>query len=219
MGALREYFDRNPGRNMRKWDSYFEVYERHFERFRGRAVNVMEVGVSQGGSLQMWKAYFGPQARIFGVDVEPQCKSLEEERIAIHIGDQKDRGFLRGLRATLPRLDVLIDDGGHRMVEQITAFEELYPHVADDGVYVCEDVHTSYWPEWDGGLGRPGTFLEHVKRLVDQLNAWHSRDQRSLQVDAFTRSARSIHFYDSMVVIEKRLMSAPRKLMSGTPSF
>jgi len=219
MGVLREYFDHNPGRNMRKWDGYFEVYERHFARFCGQPVNVMEIGVSHGGSLQMWKTYFGPQARIFGVDILPHCKSLEEDRISIHIGDQRDRMFLGKLRAELPRLDVLIDDGGHRMDEQIATFEMLFPHVADDGVYVCEDVHTSYWERWGGGLRRPGTFMEYAKRLVDQLTAWHTTDPASNEVDEFTRSAHSMHFYNSMIVIEKRRMQPPRKLSSGKPSF
>jgi hypothetical protein len=215
MGVLRDYFDDNPGRNMRKWDGYFEVYERHLERFRGQAVNVMEIGVSHGGSLQMWKTYFGPQARIFGVDIVPQSKLLEEDRVAIYIGDQRDRTFLERLRAEVPRLDVLIDDGGHRMAEQIATFEVLFPHVADDGVYVCEDVHTSYWEKWDGGLRRPGTFVEYAKGLVDQLSAWHTADPASYRVDEFTRTAHSMHFYNSMIVIEKRRMQPPRKLESG----
>jgi len=219
MSALREYFDRNPGRNMRKWDGYFEVYERHFARFRDRAVNVLEIGVSHGGSLQMWKMYFGSQARIFGVDIVPHCKALEEDRITIHIGDQRDPAFLAKLRAEVPRLDVLIDDGGHRMEEQIATFEALFPHVADDGVYVCEDAHTSYWSQWGGGLRRPGTFVEYAKRLIDQLTAWHTTDPANYAPDEFTRSVHSMHFYNSMVVVEKRRMQPPRKLESGKLSF
>ncbi|HVR74486.1 MAG TPA: class I SAM-dependent methyltransferase, partial [Planctomycetota bacterium] len=131
MGFLRDYFDNNSGRLIHKWLHYFDVYERYLERFRGKPLNVLEFGVSHGGSLQMWKAYFGPKARIYGVDMDPRCKAVEEDRIEVRIGDQADRDFLRGLRAELPRIDVLMDDGGHTMAQQIATLEEMFPHVAD----------------------------------------------------------------------------------------
>ncbi len=219
MGALRDYFDQNPGRLMDKWLPYFEVYERHFEGFRGRPVNVLEIGVFHGGSLQMWKHYFGPQAHIFAVDVMPAARQLEEDRIKIFIGDQADRAFLRSLRAALPRIDVLIDDGGHKPAEQIATFEELFPHVADEGVYLCEDLHSNYWQRFGAGVRRTGTFVEYAKRLIDQLNAWHTEDPEQLEVDDFTLSAHSMHFYDSILVIEKRPMQMPVRKKMGKPSF
>ena len=218
MDSLERYFRNNAGHLIHKWHHYFEIYERHFARFRDREVNVLEFGVWHGGSLQMWKNYFGPRARIYGVDIEPACKSLEEERIEIHIGDQGDRKFLRSLRSSLPRIDILIDDGGHTMAQQITTFEELFDDISDEGVYLCEDTHTSYWPEYGGGLRRPGSYMEYAKRLIDQLNAWHTREP-GFAPDDFTLSARSIHFYDSVVVIEKHLMEPPRHSKTGSPSF
>ncbi len=216
MGALRDYFEKNTGREIHKWLHYFEIYERHFERFRGRDINLLEIGVYRGGSLQMWKHYFGPKATIYGVDVDPACRELEEERVRILIGDQADRGFLRQLRDSVPRIDILIDDGGHTMSQQITTFKELYSHVADDGVYLCEDLHTSYWPKYGGGLQRPGTFIEYAKRLIDQLNAWHTLDPERFVVDDFTLATHGMHFYDSILVIEKRRMELPRKRSTGT---
>jgi len=219
MGALRDYFERNTGRAIYKWLHYFEIYERHFERFRGRDVNLLEIGVFRGGSLQMWKHYFGPKATIYGVDVDPACREMEEERVRIMIGDQADRGFLRQLKAGIPRIDILIDDGGHIMAQQIATFEELYGHVADDGVYLCEDVHSSYWPKYGGGLRRPGTFVEYAKRLIDQLNAWHTLDPEQFEVDDFTLTTYGMHFYGSVLVIEKRPMQAPREGLSGNMSL
>lgn len=216
---LLEYFENNPGRLMHKWVHYFEIYERHFARFRGRPVTVLEIGVFHGGSLQMWKEYFGPQARIFGVDILPACKTLEEDRISIHIGDQGDRAFLGSLRDAMPRPDVLIDDGGHRMQQQIVTFEELYPWVADDGVYLCEDLQTNYHAEFGGGLRQPGTFIEYSKRLIDQLNAWHTRDPETWEVDDFTLSTHSMHFYDAVLAIEKRPMQPSHHRKTGRPSF
>lgn len=215
MGVLRDYFEANQGRIIHKWMHYFEIYERHFERFRGREVHLLEIGVSFGGSLQMWKDYFGPQAHIYGVDVLPECQRLEEDRVKIFIGDQGNRDFLRHLRASIPKIDILIDDGGHRPDQQIPTFEELYPTVAPDGVYLCEDLHTNYFEKFGGALRRPDTFIEYSKRLIDQLNAWYSEDPANFQVDAFTRSAHSMHFYDSVIVIEKRLMSPPEHRRTG----
>jgi len=219
MNDLEHYFSSNTGRLIHKWQHYFEIYDRHFSRFRGTDVHVLEFGVSQGGSLQMWKEYFGPQARIYGVDINPHCKSLEEDRIEVLIGDQEDRGFLRSLRGAVPRVDILIDDGGHTMRQQIATYEELFSHVAPTGVYLCEDVHTSYWPAWEGGFRRRGTFIEYSKNFIDQLNAWHSVQTRRLDVTEFTRSVHSLHYYDSIVVIEKRPIDRPTHRKTGSPAI
>ena len=213
---LERYFVDNTGREISKWRHYFEIYDRHFSRFRGGEVHVLEFGVSQGGSLQMWKHYFGPRCRVFGVDINPQCKRFEEDRVEVIIGDQEDRQFLRSLLALMPKIDILIDDGGHTMGQQVATFDELFPHVDANGVYLCEDLHTSYWPEFDGGLRKSGTFIEHSKSLIDQLHAWHSLDP-ALAVSAFTRSAHSLHFYDSVLVIEKRPMERPTESKTGRP--
>jgi len=118
MNDLEKYFTENIGRLIHKWKHYFEIYDRHFSRFRGTDVHVVEFGVSQGGSLQMWKEYFGLNCKIFGVDINPDCKALEEDQIEIYIGDQEDRNFLKSLAKTVPRIDILIDDGGHTMRQQ-----------------------------------------------------------------------------------------------------
>ena len=221
MNDLEKYFNQNTRRVIDKWEHYFEIYDRHFARYRGTAVNMLEIGVYRGGSLQMWKEYFGPKARIWGVDVDPQCKAFEEEQISILIGDQEDRGFLRSIVAATPRFDIVLDDGGHSMKQQIHTFEELFGHITDDGVYLCEDLHTSYRTAWGGKYKGRGTFIEYSKNLIDQLNAWHSKvpwyskRQRRPRVDTFTRTAHSLHYYDSVLVIEKRAMQQPRRRVTG----
>ena len=218
MNDLEKYFRANQGRLIHKWTHFFDVYDRHFHRYRGKEMTILEIGVSQGGSLQMWKNYFGPRARIYGIDIDPRCRSLEEENIRIFIGSQSDRAFLREVRASIPPIDILIDDGGHTMRQQIVTFEELYSAVKEDGVYLCEDLHTSYWIKYGGGHKRRSSFIEYSKNWIDQLNAWHS-EQRGLKVDEFTRTADSIHYYDSVVVVEKRPRSSPEHRMTGTACF
>lgn len=219
MNDLEQFFNQHTGRLIHKWRHYFEIYDRHFSRFRGQPVNIVEFGVSQGGSMQMWRHYFGPSARLFGVDINPNCKQFEEPGVQIFIGDQGDRAFLRSLAATLPPIDILIDDGGHTMQQQIRTFEALFPLVAPTGVYLCEDLHTSYWREFGGGVRRRGTFIEYSKNFIDALHAWHSREPRRLGVTDFTRSVDSVHYYDSVVVIEKRPMTEPTHHRVGTAAF
>ena len=216
---LARWFFAHSGRLVHKWHHYFEIYHRHLARYRGRSPIVLEIGVFHGGSLEMWRDYFGAGVRLIGIDVDPRCRAYADAQTTILIGDQADRAFLAEVRQRVPRIDVLIDDGGHRMHQQLTTFEELNPHVADAGVYLCEDLHTSYWASHGGAYRQPGTFIEFSKTLIDQLNAWHSREPDRFRADDFTRTAWSMHYYDSVPVIEKRRMQPPQDSKQGTPAF
>jgi hypothetical protein len=219
MNDLEAYFLQHEGTLIHKWTHYFEVYERHFGRFRGQPLNLVEIGVSQGGSLQMWRHYFGPLVNIIGVDINPNCLQFEGPGVRIVIGDQGDRAFLRELAATLPAVDILIDDGGHTMRQQIHTFEELFPRVQPNGVFLIEDLHTSYWKKWGGGYRKRSSFIEYSKNFIDAINAWHSQEPARLDVTEFTRTVNSLHFYDSMLVIEKRPMAPPRHERRGVARF
>ena len=129
---LEKYFHNNQGRYIDKWNHYFDIYEHHFNRFRNKEVILLEIGVSQGGSLHMWKDYFGEKAKIYGIDIDPRCKELEEKNVEIFIGSQSDRNFLREVKESIPLVDILIDDGGHTMKQQIVSYEELFNHVKSD---------------------------------------------------------------------------------------
>lgn len=216
---LETYFLTNQGRCLHKWLHYFDIYEHHFSPYRDAKINIIEFGVSHGGSLQMWRKYFGQQAKITGVDIDPRCALLAENGIDIVIGDQEDRAFLNDLAAKVGEIDIVIDDGGHTMDQQIATFEELWPHIRDGGIFLSEDLHTSYWREYGGGHKRPGTFIEYAKNLIDQQNAWHSRESDQLSVDAYTRSIYSMHIYDSVIVFDKRTLNKPINLVTGKPSF
>lgn len=216
---LAEYFFDNRGRLIHKWHHYFEIYHRHFSAFRGASPVVVEIGVWHGGSLQMWRDYFGPGSHVVGIDNNPRCLKFEDEDTTILIGDQGDREFLASVRSRVPRIDILIDDGGHTMAQQIATFEVLYPHIQPHGIYLCEDVHTSFWAKYGGGGRREGTYLEYSKALIDRLYGWHSLEPHLLGVTDFTESTFALHFYDSVVVIEKRPIQSPTVSVTGTPSF
>ena len=119
MNDLENYFNENKKRVIDKWSHYFEVYDRHFSKYRGKEIVLLEIGTFQGGSLQMWKQYFGDKAKIYGIDINPNCKQVEEENIKIMIGSQSDREFLKKVVQEVPPFDILIDDGGHTMLQQI----------------------------------------------------------------------------------------------------
>jgi hypothetical protein len=201
-GFLHRYFLTNAHKPLHKWVHYFDVYERHLARFRGRAPVVVEIGVQGGGSLAMWREYFGPGCRVVGVDIDPTCKAHEGDGIEVVVGGQADPATAAAVLARHPRVDVVIDDGSHRMADQVASFELLYHRLDPAGVYLVEDTHTCYWEEYGGGLGRPGSFMEFVKHKLDELNAVHARGQ--LPVTEFTRSTACVACYDSVVVFERR---------------
>lgn len=215
---LSDYFINNRNGDIHKYHHYFPIYHKHFSRFRGSPVNVLEIGVAQGGSLKMWKEYFGKEANIYGLDIDPEAKKYEnkEEGIHICIGDQGDRDFMERLMETLPEITVLIDDGGHTTLQQTTTFLACYDKLADDGVYLCEDLHTNYWSPF---IDTKETFVEYIIGHIHALNYWfdekHDHSQwaektpPSMKIPKFTNITHGISFYNSVIVLEKERIVAP----------
>ena len=214
--SLYTEFLHHDDRHINKWTQYFPVYERYMERFVNQSVFLLEIGVSHGGSLQLWKKYLGPRALIVGIDVEEQIKDVEENQIHIRIGSQTDRDFLSKVLAEFGTPDIVIDDGSHVMKHVNSTFEFLYPKIQRNGIYIVEDMHTAYWEGWGGGLRKQGTFIENSKKMIDELNGkyWENEDN-FIQKNTF-----GISFYDSMVIFErggfpgekKTIQSGPKKL-------
>lgn len=214
--SLWPIFLNNRGRVIHKWTHYFPVYERHFSAFVGRSFTILEIGCGQGGSLQMWKQYFGPLATIVGVDIRPECAAFEEDQIHIRIGDQADPAFLRSVIEEFGMPDIVLDDGSHIMEHIKASFDYLYPLLRPGSVYFVEDLHTAYWDEYGGGVKRKGSFIEFCKDMIDQLNAEHTRGQ--IQESDFSRNTLSMHFYDSIVVFEKGRYGRKHAPQIGTPA-
>lgn len=192
-----------------KLSPYPDAQHRHLARFQGQPVTVLEIGVYQGGSLQMWRSYFGDRATIVGADVDPACKAHEGDRIHVRIGDQEDPDFLAELDDEFGPFDVIIDDGGHTMTQQLTTFETLWPRLATPGVYVCEDTATSYSTRYGGGRGASGTFMQRAYEVIDAMHEWWGGEPTDL-----TRSVASVCCYPSLVVIEKAAVGEPQLIGS-----
>ena len=199
---LHRYFLNNSHKRLHKWIHYFDIYETHFARFRGKAPVMVEIGVMGGGSLKMWKEYFGEGSRIVGVDINPDCKVHEGEGIEVFIGSKDDPALIDAIFAKYPHVDLVLDDGSHMMRHMIATFELMYDRVQPKGVYMVEDTHTCYWSEYGGGLRREGSFMEFAKQKFDEINAVHSRG--AVPVTSFTRSTACVACYDSVVVFERR---------------
>jgi cephalosporin hydroxylase len=200
-GFLHRYFLNNGYKRLHKWMHYFDAYEHHFRRFRNKRPTVLEIGVFGGGSLAMWSEYFGDGCNIIGVDIKPECKQHERGNVKIYIGSQDDPALLNQIVSENGLIDIVIDDGSHMMDHMISTFEHLYQKISPMGIYFIEDTHTCYWPEYQGGLGRNGSFMEFTKAKLDEINAVHTRG--TLATTEFTKSTRSITIYDSICVFER----------------
>ncbi len=200
MGLWSEFLT-NEGRLIHKWTHYFPIYERHFAPFVNRSITLFEIGVYKGGSVQLWKRHLGPYAQIVGIDINPECAVAEDDQIAVRIGDQADTTFLQSIVDEFGAPDIVIDDGSHMQSHVVKSFRFLYPKMTRAGLYLVEDLHTAYWDEFGGGVGRPGTFVEVAKGLIDELNADHTRG--AIAPNDFSRTTLSMHFYDSVIVLER----------------
>ncbi len=203
---------------MHKWMHYFPIYERTLSAFRGRPITMLEIGVSHGGSLQMWRHWFGRRSRIVGIDINPRVRVLAGKGIEIHVGDQSDAEFLAAIQAQYGQFDIVLDDGSHQPVHQIASVEHLWPFVADGGVYIVEDLHANYWKEYGGGVRQPDTFMAWVQARVDDMHAWYSEEE-GFEVNEWTRTLGAVHLYESVVVLEKHRHDASIARMTGRPAF
>jgi len=217
--SLSEIVEQHTGRLIFKWDHYLPIYERYLGAYRHRPIRLLEIGVFHGGSLQMWKRYFGNDAAIVGVDIDPYCKEFADDGVEIEIGDQSDGYFWTKTVEKHADFDIIIDDGSHIASHQIAAFYNLWPHLRDGGTYLVEDCHTSYWPDYGGGIRTGNSFIDFAKLRVDDIHALWSRDGESLPANRYTLEIGAISFHDSVVVFEKKLRhKPPAQIAAGAPS-
>lgn len=228
-GELSDLFFAHDGRLVHKWVHYLDVYERYLGPLRAgfpladgttRPLRLLEIGVSHGGSLELWRKYLGPEAIIFGVDVDKRCAELNGVAGQVRIGSQADGAFLASVVEEMGGVDVVIDDGSHRASHLRTSYDVLFPLLSFGGFYLAEDLQTAYWMlNYDGGYRRPGTFIEVAKSLVDGMHGWYHRFPMSARAKRAQSEVGAVCFYDSIVVIEKRHHSRPAVVKVGHPTL
>jgi hypothetical protein len=229
MAAYAEIHSAHQGKSSDKWESYFPVYERVFSPFRHSEINVLEIGVQNGGSLEVLSQYFDKAAHIVGCDINPLCGELKfaGPRISVVVGDINSPDVISALTNKLKPIHLLIDDGSHVSFEIINAFINYFPLVAPGGIYLIEDTHCLYWEELGSGILRSTSAQRLFKLLTDVLNYEHWQKDMTLEawlssfflkggVPAFIAEGwvESIEFLNSIIVIRKAKRGTHAKLGS-----
>ena len=155
-----------------KHTTYFEVYDELFSDYRDKEIIFVEIGVLNGGSLFMWRDFFGPKARIIGIDLNPNAKKWEKFGFEIFIGSQTNESFWNKFKKEVGLIDIVLDDGGHTYEQQIITTETLLDNIKDGGLIVIEDTHTSYMEKFGP---KKYSFIEYTKNMIDLINQRFSR--------------------------------------------
>jgi len=198
MKKLLKYFKSSPKYSI-KWNNYFGIYENIFKKYINKKITFVEVGIGSGGSLFMWRKFFGSKARIIGIELNPEAKKLEKHGFEIFIGDQADPIFWKKFFKKVGKINILLDDGGHKNIQQITTFMESIKFIKDDGKIIVEDTHTSYMKK--KGFKNPSkySFINFCFFLVENLHRRNPMTNKNLNY--FSKKIKQINFYDSIVEI------------------
>ncbi|MFD2056919.1 hypothetical protein ACFSQT_28715 [Mesorhizobium calcicola] len=218
--SLRDLYDAHSGKVSDKWSTYLDAYDRIFLDYRNRPVRLLEIGVQNGGSLEIWPRYFPNSELILGCDIDVACSGLifDDKKIAMVIGDANTDEVEQRIVEKSATFDIIIDDGSHKSSDIVRSFARYFPHLSDGGVYIAEDLHSSYWRELEGGLYDPLSSMSFFKRLLDVLNHEHwglprvradvlatfaDRYETEFGEDSLA-SVHSVEFLNSLCIITKR---------------
>ena len=216
---LSEIYDQHNDKLSVKWSSYIEKYDELFLKYKEKKVNILEIGVQNGGTLEIYSKYFKQCQNIVGVDINPKCQNLKysDDRIKVIIGNIND-DKIKDEILNLPKFDIIIDDGSHSSQDIIKTFILYYNHLNNNGLYIVEDLHCSYWKEYSGGLFFPISSISFFKKIVDVINYDHWGIKKNL--DWFLKpfspnykidlshldfdTINSVEFINSMCVLKKK---------------
>lgn len=187
--------------------SYLDIYDQYFRGYRTRSVKLLEIGVKGGHSLRTWKAYF-ENADIYGLDINPECESVVEDRIDVYIGSQNDSHVLENMASKAGTFDIIIDDGSHINTLMLESFEILFPYLQSGGIYIFEDMYCSYQDlsvhidEWDGELLKNKSEGVELYNERSTMNDFFSEIIKKL--DHSSGDILTIHFWSQLVIITKK---------------
>lgn len=217
---LDSLYTQHRGRVTDKWSAYLQKYDEVLSPMRSRPIRLLEVGVQNGGSLEIWSRYFSRAEKIVGCDINPKCSALryDDSRIELVIGDANSDTTQKTIATHSQTFDIVIDDGSHQSADIITSFAYFFSVLSYDGIFIIEDLHCSYWERFGGGLYNPYSSMSFFKRLLDVINGehWGLPLERRDVLAAFEKrynlrfeeellsSIHSIEFANSMCIIRKR---------------
>lgn len=206
-----EAYQSHAGHICDKWEQYVGAYDAALRLLlaRGAPVRMLEIGVQNGGSLELWAEALPAGSEVIGIDIDPGCAALTLPANArVLIGDATDEAFLQSALGA-ETFDLIVDDGSHRSADIVRSFQLLFPRLRAGGRYFIEDLHASYWEEFGGGFRAPDTAIEFLKSLVDALHADHLRPGTAIDpaeraaLTALNQDVARLSFIDSLAVIEK----------------
>ena len=195
-----------------KWSNYFEIYENLFKKFKNKKIKILEVGVGDGGSLFMWKSYFKKGSKIYGVDLNPEALKLKNYGFDITIGDQSKKEFWKRFFKKNKNFDLIIDDGGHTNLQQITTLMESINYINTGGMIIIEDTHTSFMR--NKGFRNPSNYslISFSTKIIENIHRRNPILKKKLNI--FSNKVFSIEYFDSLVVfkINKKKHNKSRNL-------
>ena len=180
-----------------KWTSYFQVYDQIFKKYKNKKITFVEVGVANGGSLFVWKKYFSKKSRIIGIDLNPEAIKLRKDGFEIYIGNQTKKEFWNNFYRKIGKVDILLDDGGHKNLQQISTVHYSLPHIKNDGIIVVEDTHTSFIKKQFNNPSKY-SFINFCNVIISSI---HKRNEALVKkLDIYSKKIFSINFYESITV-------------------
>ena len=220
MKSLYELYQEHQGKVSDKWLGYFDAYSHTLSSYRDQSVCLLEIGVQNGGSLEIWGKFFSNAKAIIGCDINTACARLQfdDPRIRVVVGDAAQESTKSQVMNQSKNFDIVIDDGSHTSADIIRAFCQYFPLIKDGGVFIAEDLHCSYWSEFDGGLYHPYSSIAFFKRLADVVNFEHigvGKSRADLVRGIFQKydiecddelfeHIHSIEFINSVCIVRKR---------------
>ena len=206
-GDLLEIFTSNKDQVVHKWHHYIPIYDQYFSHFRKKECRFLEIGVSKGGSLQVWRNYLGKDAIIYGIDIDSNCAKFDGIAGHVRIGSQDDPKFLESIIHEMGGVDIILDDGSHQMDHVLKTFKFLFPKLNDGGIYMIEDLHTAYWGNYGGGYKSKFNFFSFVSELINDMHHWyHFGGVNHPDISSFCSA---IQIHDSIAVFEKKSVYKP----------
>jgi hypothetical protein len=191
-------------------ESYLHIYERYLGSLRSvPSLQLLEIGVRGGHSLRMWKEYF-PNAQIYGVDIDPDCRRHAESRIEIVTASQDDALALQALAERAGGFDVVVDDASHINRLTCASLEALFPHLKAGGFYIIEDLGMS-WVDYTKFVDDPH-FMEGALKanLARGIAIDHRREdleatfRRVLyEMDMNRGDVEFLHFWSKLAILRK----------------
>ena len=214
MKNLLKSFKKSPRYSI-KWSNYFDIYEKIFEKFKNKKIKIVEIGIGDGGSLFMWRQFFGKKAKIIGIELNPEAKKLEKYGFKIFNGDQSNPNFWKNFYKKIGKIDILIDDGGHTNLQQITTVMESLKNINNGGMIIIEDTHTSFMK--NSGFRNPSkySFINFSTSLIENIHRRNPMLRKKMNF--FSEKIYSLKFYDSITVINiaKKKLSISKNLKNN----